>query len=91
MNETLKTVATTNNDLVPVANDTGSNSCATNSPLSSPSSLRLLIKVSRGKLLVYQGRIQDFQKKKGGVPTSAEGASFLGGSGGMLPQKFLGI
>ena len=35
-----------------------------------------------------QGQIQDFRK---GAPTSAEGASFLGGSGGMLLQIFLKI
>ena len=43
-----------------------------------------------------QGQIQYFQRKGGGVvgeggTTSAEGASFLGGTEGMLPQKFLKI
>ena len=36
-----------------------------------------------------QGQIQYFQR--GGGTTSAEGASFLGGAEGMLPQKFLKI
>ena len=35
-----------------------------------------------------QGQIQNFQR---GGTTSAEGASFLGGTEGMLPQKFLKI
>ena len=39
--------------------------------------------------VIVQGRIQDFQK--GGAPTSAEGVSFLGWSGGMPPKKILKI
>ena len=52
----------------------------------------IINKSVKGQITSTSGADPGLSKKEGGgAPTSAEGASFLGGSGGMLPQKFLGI
>ena len=41
--------------------------------------------------MMGRGGSRTFKGGRGRGKTSAEGASFLGGSGGMLPQKYLNI